>query len=143
MTTEESHEQPIADALYAAFTAEGWDVVAAFHGGYDVTIAPGLVASTGACGWDYASVSDAGGPVEDVEGPEWPAPGDDLAAFALNAVDAMLAYLARYRAARAERIIAAAAVRTCPSCELMPAAPGDRYCDGCGSASDRSAWAHR
>jgi len=33
--------------------------------------------------------------------------------------------------------------RVCPSCELMPAAPGDRYCTGCGSAADRSAWVSR
>lgn len=31
--------------------------------------------------------------------------------------------------------------RLCPACEFMPAAPGDRYCEGCGSAADRSAWA--
>ncbi len=33
------------------------------------------------------------------------------------------------------------ATRTCPACEILAAAPGDRYCEGCGSAADRSAWA--
>lgn len=33
------------------------------------------------------------------------------------------------------------AARVCPACGLLPAAPGDRYCAGCGSAPDRSAWA--
>lgn len=30
-------------------------------------------------------------------------------------------------------------IRLCPACG-QPAAPGDRYCEGCGSAGDRSAW---
>jgi len=32
-------------------------------------------------------------------------------------------------------------VRICPACQTLAAAPGDRYCEGCGSAADRSAWA--
>lgn len=35
----------------------------------------------------------------------------------------------------------AAGHRTCPACGIMPAEAGDRYCDECGSATDRSAWA--
>lgn len=33
------------------------------------------------------------------------------------------------------------AVRVCPACQILPAAEGDRYCEDCGSARDRSAWA--
>lgn len=31
-------------------------------------------------------------------------------------------------------------VRICPACGVNEAAQGDRYCSGCGSAPDRSAW---
>lgn len=31
-------------------------------------------------------------------------------------------------------------VRICPACGIFAAAPGDRYCSDCGSASDRSSW---
>lgn len=102
-TTTDTEDQPIADALFAAFTAAGWDVVAMFHGGYDVKIGPGLVATTGVTGWDYASVNVVRGsewePAE-VEGlgngPAWDEPGDDLDAFAAGAVTAMRAYAAAY-----------------------------------------------
>ena len=30
--------------------------------------------------------------------------------------------------------------RICPACGTNPAAPGDRYCTACGSATDRSSW---
>jgi hypothetical protein len=29
----------------------------------------------------------------------------------------------------------------CPACGVLAPAPGDRYCAGCASAADRSAWA--
>jgi len=32
-------------------------------------------------------------------------------------------------------------VRMCAACEVQPAARDDRYCEACGTASDREAWA--
>jgi hypothetical protein len=34
-------------------------------------------------------------------------------------------------------------VRMCAACEVQPAARDDRYCEACGTASDREAWADR
>jgi hypothetical protein len=33
--------------------------------------------------------------------------------------------------------------RPCAACGMLTAAPGDRYCEDCGTATDRTAWAEK
>jgi hypothetical protein len=95
-------------------------------------------------------------PTRWVGAPDWP--GDDPAAYPVAVLGAIvdeareLVHDYYLEPARQEQVMSDGVqqrppadededVRMCAACEVQPAARDDRYCEACGTASDREAWA--